>query len=473
MTQQEGAGLKLLTALFNNIYRAGKIPADWLKSVFVTLPKKTNATNCDDYRMISLMSHVLKTFLRIIHTRIYTKCEREIDPVQFGFRNGLGTREALFSLNVLTQRCRDMNVDVYACFVDYRKAFDCVSHRKMAEILKNTGVDAEDLCIITNIYWHQTAQVRVDGLTSEQVAIRKGVRQGCVLSPLLFNIYSEAIFKEALENIDTGIRINGKLLSNIRYADDTVVIANNPQNLQRAMNLIVEHSQRFGLCVNVNKTKSMVFSKQAVEAVIRINNQPVEQVHSFRYLGATVNDQIDPKIEIKSRIEQARGTFIGMRDLFVNRGLTLQLRMRLLRCYVFPVLTYGCESWTFNPEMERRIDAFEMYLYRRILRISWMERRTNIDVLNTMGKSRELMRTIKERKLQYIGHIMRGKKYEILRLIIEGKVQGKRSVGRRQNSWLKDLRRWFGRTSTEIFRAAVSKTIIANWIANLRLETAS
>ena len=123
--------------------------------------------------------------------------------------------------------------------------------------------------------------------------------------------------------------------------------------------------------------------------------------------------------------------------------------------------------------MDSRIDALEMYLYRRILRISWTQRKTNEEVLRQMDKRKELLTTIQERKLQYIGHVMRGKRYEILRLIIEGKIEGKRSVGRRQNSWLKDLRRWYGRTSTEIFRAAASRIIIASWIANLRREKAS
>ena len=121
--------------------------------------------------------------------------------------------------------------------------------------------------------------------------------------------------------------------------------------------------------------------------------------------------------------------------------------------------------------MERKIEALEMYLYRRILRISWTQKVTNIEVLRRMNKSKEILQTVKERKLQYLGQIMRGEIYEILRLIIEGKIAGKRSIGRRQNSWVKDLRRWFNRISTDIFRAAVSKVTISNWIVNLRKET--
>ena len=136
MIEQESTGLDILTSLFNQIYASGEIPYDWLKSTFIPLPKKFNSSHCDDYRMISLMSHVIKIFLRIIHSRIYKRCESCMDQAQFGFRNGLGTREALFSLNVLAQRCMDMNVDVYACFIDYTKAFDCVKHEKLITVLK-------------------------------------------------------------------------------------------------------------------------------------------------------------------------------------------------------------------------------------------------------------------------------------------------------------------------------------------------
>lgn len=385
----------------------------------------------------------------------------------------MGTREALFSLNVLTQRCRDMNVDVFACFIDYKKAFDCVTHQKIINILKSTGIDAQDLKIISGLYGQQTATVKVEGCTSEEIAIRRGVRQGCVLSPLLFNLYSATVFNEALENTRAGIKINGNIIKNIRYADDTVIMASSISELQSLMDLIVKHSEDFGLYMNTSKTKLLVFLKTPRPATLKLHGETIAQVSSLKYLGSLVNQQCDPKLEIRSRIAQARITLNNMKTLLANRNLSLELRIRILRCYVFPVLLYGCESWTIDATTEKRIEAFEMYAYRRMLRISWTEHKSNIEVMHQMGKHKELLTTIKERKLEYLGHIMRGERYEILRLIIEGKIEGRRSVGRRQNSWLRDLRRWFVQTSIDIFRAAVSRATIAIWIANLHRETAS
>ncbi|CAG9795225.1 unnamed protein product [Diatraea saccharalis] len=117
-----------LTRLFNRVYDTGILPEQWLESTFVTLPKKTPPKSCGAYRTISLMSHLLKIFLKIIHQRVYRKCEEGLSDTMFGFRNGFGTRDALFCIRVLGERCLDMNQDMFVCFIDFEKAFDKVQH---------------------------------------------------------------------------------------------------------------------------------------------------------------------------------------------------------------------------------------------------------------------------------------------------------------------------------------------------------
>jgi len=361
-----------------------------------------------------------------------------------------------------------MNMNVYTCFIDYRKAFDMVRHNKLIEVLRSTSIDEHDINIITELYWNQNAEIRVEYSTSESVAIRRGVRQGCVLSPLLFNIYAEAVFHEAIHDSSGGIKINGTLINNIWYADDTVVLAGSPIKLQQLMDEIVQRSEAFGLSLNTAKTKTMVFSKHPVTLTLRVSDENIEQVSSIKYLGTILNDNGNINQEIRSKIEQARRSFLDMKNVFTRKELNLDLRVRMLRCYIFSMLLYGCESWTLSPETERKITSFEMYLYRRILKIPWILKITNEEVLRRMGKQTELLSTLKKRKIEYLGHIIRGEKYEILRIIMEGKIEGRRSVGRRRNSWLKDIRRWLGVSTVDIFRAAGSKILIALWIANLQ-----
>lgn len=125
-----------------------------------------------------------------------------------------------------------------------------------------------------------------------------------------------------------------------------------------------------------------------------------------------------------------------MKNAFCSRDISLNTKMRLLRCYVFSTLLYGMEAWTLKKKDMNRLEAFEMWAYRRILRISWVSRITNQEVLRRMGKEKELIKTIKRRKLQYLGHVIRGVNYNILQIILEGKICGKRMRGRRRTDIL-------------------------------------
>ncbi|XP_060531554.1 uncharacterized protein LOC132705137 [Cylas formicarius] len=215
----------------------------WLRSTFIPLPKKSNARKCKDHRLISLMNHSLKIFLKIIHRRIQHRCEKIIGPSQFGFKS-------------------DVNKDIFLCFVDYEKAFDRVQHSKLMQILRKTDVDDKDIRCFERLYWGQTANITIQNIITEDIDIRRAVRQGCVLSPLLFNLYSEAIFNEAFEEQELGVKVNGIPISNIRYADDTVLIANDVEKLQKMCTRLCGSSNEYGININADKTKFMIISRK-------------------------------------------------------------------------------------------------------------------------------------------------------------------------------------------------------------------
>uniref|UniRef100_A0A8D8UG11 Uncharacterized protein n=1 Tax=Cacopsylla melanoneura TaxID=428564 RepID=A0A8D8UG11_9HEMI len=152
-----------------------------------------------------------------------------------------------------------------------------------------------------------------------------------------------------------------------------------------------------------------------------------------------------------------------MRQLFCNRGINIPLKARLVRCYIFSVLLYGVESWT----LMKKLEAFEMWVYRRILRISWVDKVSNERVIQRMNKEKEIVNTIKTRKLQYLGHISRNpERYKIPLLLLKGKGEGRR--GRKRTSWLQNLRQWYGKNNSFLFMAATNKAEIANLISHVR-----
>lgn len=229
-------------------------------------------------------------------------------------------------------------------------------------------------------------------------------------------------------------------------------------------------SKKYGLEINTNKTKVMMISKERIERIQhKINEKEVEQVSTYTCLGTIVNEQWGHSQEIKSRIEKARAAFIQMSKLFKTHNLNLQLKLRLLRCYIFSILLYGVESWTLTEATTKKLEAFEMWTYRRILKISWMDKISNKQVLQRLNKETEIIHTVKCRKLEYLGHIMRNEtKYKLLKCILQGKAHGRRGAGRRRISWLKNLRTLFGTSTTGLFREATNKIIIARMIANIR-----
>ena len=183
-------GVNIVHSLVNKIYDSGEIPNEMLKSVFIALPKKPNTLDCDQHRTISLMSHILKLLLKIVLERCRSKIRPEIAQCQYGFMPDKGTRNAIFTLRMLSERSIQHQQNSYICFIDYKKAFDRV---RLFKILKDVGLDEKDQRIIYNLYHLQKGAIKLTNGLTEWTEINRGVRQGCVMSPDFFNLYSEHI----------------------------------------------------------------------------------------------------------------------------------------------------------------------------------------------------------------------------------------------------------------------------------------
>ena len=161
---------------------------------------------------------------------------RELPDVQAGFRKGRGTRDQIANIRWIIKKAREFQKNIYFCFIDYTEAFDCVDHNKLWKIFKEMGIPDHLTCLLKNLYAGQEATVRTGHETTDWFQIRKGAHQGYILSPCLFNLYAECIMRNArLDEAQTGIKISGRNINNLRYADDTTVMAENEEELKSLM----------------------------------------------------------------------------------------------------------------------------------------------------------------------------------------------------------------------------------------------
>ena len=253
----DGQMRKELERLCVNIYETGDWPKDFLRTVMIPIPKKNNATKCSDFRTISLICHASKIILKIITRRMVEKAESFLGWDQFGFRTGLGTREAIAVMRTLCERSLEVQKEVNICFVDYEKAFDRVNWVKLLDVLKSLGVDWKDRRLIRNLYLGQTVSIRTAQGDSEPGSIGRGVRQGCPLSPILFNVYAEAMVQEAFIHMKDGIIVGGRTVNSVRFADDKAIVSHSEEGLQRLMDSLVTTGEDFGIRINITKTKVM------------------------------------------------------------------------------------------------------------------------------------------------------------------------------------------------------------------------
>ena len=218
--------VKVLHSVCQQIWKAQQWPQDWKSSVFIPIPKKGNAKECLNYHTIALISQTSKVMLKILQARLQQYVNCELPDVQAGFRKGRGTRDQIANILWIIEKAREFQKNLYFCFIDYGKAFDCLDHNKLWKILKEIGIPDLLSCLLRNLYSGQEATVRTGHGTTDWFQIGKGGCQGCILSPCLFNLYAEYIMRNAgLDEAQAGIKIARRNINNLRYADDTTLMA--------------------------------------------------------------------------------------------------------------------------------------------------------------------------------------------------------------------------------------------------------
>ena len=202
-------------------------------------------------------------------------------------------------------------------------------------------------------------QLKLD-LEQDWLQIRKGVHQGYMLSPCLFNLYAKYTMQNArLDEAQDGIKIAGRNINNLRYADNTTLMAENEEELKSLLMKVKEESEKVGLKLNIQKTKIMASSPITSW---EIDGETVETVADLIFLGSKITADGDYSHEIKRHLLLGRKVMTNLVRILKSRDITLSTEVCLVKAMVFPVVMYGCESWIIKKTEHQRIDAFELWL---------------------------------------------------------------------------------------------------------------
>ena len=177
---------------------------------------------------------------------------------------------------------------------------------------------------------------------------------------------------------------------------------------------------------------------------IKVDNSSLEYVQSFKYLGSVKENNGSCSKDIRTRIGMAKQKLVQLNNIWKDRGIPTTLKLAILKCLVWPVVLYGCEAWTLKQDDYNRINAVEMWFYRRLLRVSWQEKRTNDSILEELGVKRQLLSEVHKRRLRYVGHSVRNTKTDLMTTVLQGKFAGKRRRGRPITTFVSNIEKSSG-----------------------------
>ena len=362
---------KLLLRAFNSIILSHKtLCKDWLHSLITCIHKKGAKDNPDNYRGISLMSCIGKLFLTIINNRLvkYSLEKGLLSPGQLGFVIGNRTSDPHTMLQNLVQKyCHKKNLRIFACFVDFSKAFDTVPRNILLRKLREKGIDGRILEIIKTLYLEDYASVKIGKKYSPSFKTNIGVRQGCVLSPLLFNIFL-ADLQPALDQCQDNVKVDENIdLSCLLWADDILMFSESEKGLQDKINKLDSYCKTNKLTVNTDKTQCMVFNKSGRllrNYKFKFRNTHLKCVREYKYLGFLVT----PSGEIRSGLEDLRvhalKAFAKMKKaLGMHFRLNITNSIHIFNYTIKPILLYcsdfwGCLKQPKNNPIERLFMSF-------------------------------------------------------------------------------------------------------------------
>ena len=358
--------------MFNTILNSGVFPDKWTERVLIPIYKKGDKTNPGNYRGITLVRCMSKLFTTVINKRLELFCKNNnsISDAQFGFRKGCSTTDAIYILMSIVQKYLSENKRLYVVFVDMFKCFDSIYRNGLWLKLFNSGIQGKTLAIIRDMYQKVKSCVRCCNSYSDFFEYAVGLRQGEVLSPLLFSLFVEDLELYLQSDPTSGLHIDDIVVILLLFADDMVIFGKSPEELQTNLNMLYSYCSTWGLKVNTTKTKIVVFRKRGGllqnENWVYDNNN-LEVVNDFNYLGTIFNYTGSFSLNqeyFSGKAIKALNTLLYNCRRYEFSPKTL---CQLFDAFVGSILGYSSEIWGFSKSKE--IERIHLKFCKRILKV--------------------------------------------------------------------------------------------------------
>ncbi|KAL8615669.1 hypothetical protein ACOMHN_034819 [Nucella lapillus] len=442
--------------LLCSIWEEDDMPQEFRDATIISLFKnKGSKSDCGKYRGISLLSIAGKILARVILKRLISDIsENKLPEAQCGFRPGLSTIDMIFAVRQVQEKCREQNLDMYAVFIDLTKAFDTVNRVALWTVLQKLGCPRKFANLIRLFHDSMIALVLSGGEASELFKITNGVKQGCVLAPVLFNLFFTCILSHAVRDIEDGLyvryRMDGplfdlrrlsaktktikKLILEALFADDGALMAHTESALQLIVSKFAEASRLFGLTISLSKTE-VLFQPSPLTTghhpFISTKGTELKTVKEFKYLGSVISSDGSLDKEINARICKASQALGRLRARVLNQhNLQQSTKLRVYKTIVLISLLYGCETWTLYRRHIKLLESFHMRSMRSTLGIKWQDKITNLEVLDRAGTT-SIEAMILKTQLRWTEHVIWMDSDRIPKQLLYGELcRGKRKQGR-------------------------------------------
>ena len=377
--------------IMNILLKQGEGVSNWLTSLLVPIHKKGPVDDPDNYRGIALISCVGKFFYAILNNRLMDYCLKYkiLSPSQLGFLAGNRTSDAHIILhNLINEYCHKKGLKLYGCFVDFSKAFDSIPRDKLFQKILDIGITGKFYNLIKYIYEGDQLCIKINDTITPAIKTMMGVRQGCVLSPLLFNIFM-ADFPPSLSQ-DIGVQLTDSTRINcILWADDIILLSETENGLNKLLSELNVYSDLNRLTVNTEKTKCMIFNKtgRLIRRDFFLGTSRLENVRSYKYLGLIIT----PSGEIRSALEDLRSRALKAYMALKNKlGASfrdhLDDTVGIFDSLVKPILLYGSDFWgCLKLPKNNPIENLHMQFCRQVLGVQ--KNTTNFGVLLELGRT--------------------------------------------------------------------------------------